>query len=1791
MPHTSLPAREFPKTSMSTDHEDRSDDEPYNLSSNEDTRRLIEQMQSSRAIFNQHHGHSFQVTSFVLNPFHTCAGCGERLTTSLWASTLPLQCAACGLYSHRSCAFSNTLHWNEKCSVNFQKYTNERNPIHLDEPQREDRLTLVSTSAALGDDQRRNSDREILQDASPAGWGDHALSIFRSTWQAPLLGPHEDEKMKIRCMRSEDSILDERLRQIKRTDSTRTKANFPFLSAVQLFQENQDTVEREPNRYDSADAWTAIGNIKKSRTWNEPLEYDVATTADSDCRQSRDPRVQLEEDVSPAPTPKHDLSAEFNEFLWTHSGPTPHWCNDNAIAQITMQSRKMKEDDEEEEKEIQEPLHLASGFRIVSQVLQENITATFGRLVMKEERVNSRGDAIVESSPSLEKDHFATKHESHESKEQQDVRLLLENSHSMENILVDRKRLGIGYIAGGVAGGLAGLVLAGPAGGLIGMKFGQLGAIGMLLEGSFAVGALAGGVAAGQNIGKHFDDKLQSRVLALGEGTDRRVLLLIRPSIEPPDKAWTEIYRSVRSTHSCGGGGSFVQRLLPNEAQAVKRERYEREIDIVEVAECELPTTDKVLLLVLRLLNNKDSLPGQVYRHMIDAFRNRATHEGNTGNDSDLSKADASTSFDTSRARKDSSVIASADAWRRKKQNNGEWSKMRRQDTHAIIKYITASLLEARPGFGCSSSMTEMTATAVESLVFGEVYELVMGEIMEETEVLDDSLIRKIQDFEIQQNVVLKNAGAVSFTSGFSEAMVSQRAVNALRSLPEAHSAVDKLRHCVRFLEEISDHCSTSDGHALGADSLLPLVCRHIVAAKVPTLNAEVSFLEEFARDEQLLRGREGYAFVTLQAALHYLNSSNNFEADIFWEETSVGKLLIYDVLPSLPPFYTSQEQSILAHLNMTEDEEIKLALGIDSEGNCFRHPNVQVMTGDSPEHDVAFQVCEVCQSELATGGLKLQRKSMDYSMQAVQELQQDKRRLDDFKLNWKESITIHPENSMKEDCDAENAAKVVDATKDTESTGEDIVDSQVCEHCDKHDSIAMLPMNLKVLVRHALLRGSQVQRWLLIEKTEEIEGLKKQLQGVMIENVALKKQMEDQKASFEEKIKKQEKTINQELKMIKSIASQRAVSRATKSHPSSEGETGMHQSHSSLMQSSTASLSVSLSSHEAPPQLPIRQASEREGAAERSPISLEKKLSIKSGPKDSPKLPIRQTSNQLQSTTNDTTRTKVSPRNVQRKVSERSHPPSCPQRQISEDLRFDIHADEHRVSHNSEAKTNGILHAMQRSDVAKVATPASDGTMSSIKNGNPPNGAPAQNTENYNESAGSQEISFVPTDSERIVRTTSVAEATGSLKNESQEIEFDASAAFGGSKSSTTKSFDAKEQLLLEASKALGNVVPTPSQRHRKTTSSRDSTDGSSETPKEIKFDGFITTTNDRKLPADAIVNPVKEKSDEQILEEKIFGKAAVASAEDEEDDEYDYFALPLELPVNSERYLDCTRDTMNLSPVSALTSTSYLFDTGLGADAEESVVEPKKGLQNAPFAKRLPMEENFDSDDDTKTDRSDKHIMVPKKTPVSNSTFHKPTPGRTTKKVTRVEHQVVHDKYGDGGIYSGYVSIKDRLPHGKGKMIYDNGREYEGDWKGGRWHGFGMWKNPNGDYYEGKFVYDARHGSGVYRWRNGNEYQGDFHEDKRQGKGIFNFANGNVYEGDFVNGIFEGKGRYKFEGGYYEGDWACGRYHGKGILSFADGSSYCGGFDNGVANGEGKETASNGTVRVGIWENGRLT
>jgi hypothetical protein len=690
------------------------------------------------------------------------------------------------------------------------------------------------------------------------------------------------------------------------------------------------------------------------------------------------------------------------------------------------------------------------------------------------------------------------------------------------------------------------------------------------------------------------------------------------------------------------------------------------------------------------------------------------------------------------------------------------------------------------------------------------------------------------------------------------------------------------------------------------------------------------------------------------------------------------------------------------------------------------------------------FQSCKICRSELAAGGLKLQRKSMAYSIQAVQELHKDKRRWRDFKQNWNSGGSIDEDNDT-------NGGSEAGESHVTAESGEEKVSA-----LSNHSETTQVPEHvLAEHVRDALLRGSQVQRWLLVEKTKEIESLKKQLEGMTMENHLLKKQMEDQKISFEETIRKQEKTIKQELKMIKSIASQRAGNR--KSTRTSGIDIGRHSSQvSSNLHSSNASLSLSVSSHDTPLQLPTRKASDKL-TPERKLSHFEEISSLASGPKDPPKLPIRQTSSQLKDMSKN-----ESPELMERKSSIRSVPPSCPQRQASSQEETCVSSQD-----SVDTSSDGFLHKMRSSP--EVPSTTSDTSLPSPRVSVSDQRSVAKSEaksevshKSQVESSSSQEISFVPTNSERIVRSTSLNNPDrrlpipSSRSNGSHEIEFDARAAFGanGASNSSAKEikFDAHQQLLMEASQALTAAAhpKTPSQRHRKTPS-KGSAEGSNDTPKEIKVgrsNGIIPM--ERKLPGDSISESDKGKSEEQILRERIFGKTGTTASEDEEYDEFDG-VLPSEFPVNSERYLDCSRDTDNLSPVSALTSMSYLFDP-IPTTSEQEEMEPRKGLQNGGVTKQLPMEKDFDSDGEDDDTKLEKEVAVTTKPQAS--AFHKPTP-KSTKRVTRVTNQIVHDKYGDGGMFSGHVSVNDRLPHGFGKMVYENGREYEGDWKSGRWHG----------------------------------------------------------------------------------------------------------------------------------------
>lgn len=188
------------------------------------------------------------------------------------------------------------------------------------------------------------------------------------------------------------------------------------------------------------------------------------------------------------------------------------------------------------------------------------------------------------------------------------------------------------------------------------------------------------------------------------------------------------------------------------------------------------------------------------------------------------------------------------------------------------------------------------------------------------------------------------------------------------------------------------------------------------------------------------------------------------------------------------------------------------------------------------------------------------------------------------------------------------------------------------------------------------------------------------------------------------------------------------------------------------------------------------------------------------------------------------------------------------------------------------------------------------------------------------------------------------------------------------------------------------------------------------------------------------------------------------------------------------------------------------------------------------------------------------------------------------------RLESAEMRDAYNARGIYSGEISRKVQMPHGRGRMNYHlQGRFYEGDWNMGHWHGFGIIRNAFGDYYRGQVVNDLKEGNGRLEHTDGRVFEGLFRSDdavkgtltfpdgaryvgelndgKRHGAGIYYFGDGSRYEGQTVNNFFEGKGKMIWEdGGYYEGEWA-----------------------QGEIDGYGKELHPNGSLRhEGLWRNG---
>jgi hypothetical protein len=158
----------------------------------------------------------------------------------------------------------------------------------------------------------------------------------------------------------------------------------------------------------------------------------------------------------------------------------------------------------------------------------------------------------------------------------------------------------------------------------------------------------------------------------------------------------------------------------------------------------------------------------------------------------------------------------------------------------------------------------------------------------------------------------------------------------------------------------------------------------------------------------------------------------------------------------------------------------------------------------------------------------------------------------------------------------------------------------------------------------------------------------------------------------------------------------------------------------------------------------------------------------------------------------------------------------------------------------------------------------------------------------------------------------------------------------------------------------------------------------------------------------------------------------------------------------------------------------------------------------------------------------------------------------------------------------------------HGRGILVYNNGRVYEGEFENNTPHGSATETYANKDKYVGQFANGYKNGKGVYYYANGEIYDGKFFDNKPHGPGTLKMPNGGVYEGNFAAGKCNGKGKFTYPNGdVYEGDWAHSVKSGKGVYSYANGNVYTGDFLNGMRHGFGKFVTNSDEAYEGMWEN----
>ena len=216
---------------------------------------------------------------------------------------------------------------------------------------------------------------------------------------------------------------------------------------------------------------------------------------------------------------------------------------------------------------------------------------------------------------------------------------------------------------------------------------------------------------------------------------------------------------------------------------------------------------------------------------------------------------------------------------------------------------------------------------------------------------------------------------------------------------------------------------------------------------------------------------------------------------------------------------------------------------------------------------------------------------------------------------------------------------------------------------------------------------------------------------------------------------------------------------------------------------------------------------------------------------------------------------------------------------------------------------------------------------------------------------------------------------------------------------------------------------------------------------------------------------------------------------------------------------------------------------------------------------------------------------------------------------------YSIMNTKSFPDGSYKG--ELKDGYAHGKGTLTYINGDIFIGEMRYNSFYGKGTLTRASGAKYVGEFINNRKEGTGTYTFVNGNKYVGEWMFDEQNGKGTLTQASGSKYVGEFKKNMKHGKGTLtRASGAKYVGEFKNNRMHGTGTLNWANGDKYSGTFNmailenitssthKGVAkgvytyadgrkyegeikvkspHGKGAMTFPDGTVKSGIWDDGK--